>query len=698
MAKRILPRAPLNRSPSREVNFPYVFQTTNEHNISNTISPQIPANTVFNPPAAYHITHPGPAFPIVTQVQNGEPRQWGASYHPSQQSLPRLPQPTTQLDIPQASHLSTRQQNVTSNMISQSTRNENVVQQNLATSIDIQPAQQPPGSTQINQGANTGQVRTSSSPNAPLNRTSQPAINPIIPVSQDRPRKSSGRGRGRGSSRARSRGSRITRGTKKNLLPNLARSTERANNVSSPPNSARQRSSHMVGIQEILRSNFQQQTEVLKSIRDSIQDSNGTAQDQARIPALNEFHELSSCHPMTTLSNSLCLTYQLFILAAFVGKAPLWFLFPNNEKQLQLLETCAGFLKSNEEGTTISLDQEKVTIREFLEGDTIYKKRGVTIWKHKGLIVGSQGTRKEVFPLEHHLKRVRTRVHDEMTRTALKPFFSNVHEFLSLRLGVHYSYITSNSRHNALQYCMNKVNLGIDPLTDGTWKKAYLKTVETMMEHAKAKMRNIYRKLESNLSTAQLSAIGSYFHNFYYERYGRYVSIFNFDFRPIIPSVLEAYIATKVRCRLADIAAFEAREKSIPHRPFFEVSPCESHFIPLLGDLIKITQKQNVSALSKGEGYACKSERITNSEFTWVKIQYERNVTSSNDFNSSTPDVGVNLLASLMNSDNTSDGNTPNEVSMAVHQPSLSIQYQSSSSSSSIQACRRTSSLSAEHQ
>ena len=698
MARRIQPRPALNSSSAPGFHFPNTLRTTFEHQLTNAPITFIPANAVFHPTSvATHIPDPVPALATVRHVQNPHPQQSGSSSHPLQRTVLPVSQHVTHPSLSQPSQLYARQfqpspgdprpPNVTNNLVSQSEGTNQVIQQNPRTTNHTSPTQEPPTSTQIIQRGSTPQII--SSPNAPQLRMTQPSSNPRIPVIQGRPIRVSRRGRGRRSSRG--RGSYLGRETRpiarrsRNLLPNLLRRTEMVSNAPSLPNSTRQTSSYMVGIQEIIRSNFKQQTEVLKSIRDSIEEWNCARQDQSRGVELNEIHQIDSCNPMTTLSNSLCLTYQLFILAAFVGKSPLWFLFPNNEKESQLLEICAGFLKSNDDNTAISLDQERVTIQEFLQGDTVYGKSGVKLWKHKGLIVRSQATRRQVFPLEHRLKRLRSRLHDQMTRTALKPFFSNVPEFQSLRLGVHYSCITSNSRKHALQYCLNKINLGIDPLTDGQWKEAYIRTAKTLMEHGKTKIRTVYRKLESRLSANQLSAVAAYFREFYFQRYDRHVSLLNFDFRPIVPSVLVAYIATKVRCRLGDIGAFEAKENSIRHQPFFEVSACDLHFIPMLGDLIKITDRQDSTPLTMTLGYGCKSERITDIEFTWVKSQYERMVTLSSDFSSTAPDVGINLLHSLIGpSTNSNEFVQNNNNTSAQH--NLANEHQSTSSSSSSDA------------
>lgn len=342
---------------------------------------------------------------------------------------------------------------------------------------------------------------------------------------------------------------------------------------------------------------FQQQTEVLKTILESIENPNSGIRHQlSRCESVTNL-DIASHDSMTTLSNCFCLTFQLFIFSAFVGKAPLSYLFPNKEKESEIFKVCAEFFKCCSDNTSLSLDQEKVTIHEFLNGDTIYGKRGVIAWKHKGRIATS-GSKRDVYPLIYRVKRLRSRLHDEMTRTALKCFFPHIPNFRSLRLGVNYSCIISTSRQNALRYCMDQMNLGTDPLTNGTWKETYTRTNSTLMDHAKDKMKRIYNKLEAYLSTNQLTEISSYFKKYYFDRYGRYASLFNLEIKPIIPAVLEAYIATKVRCRLADIGTYEAKKRAVSHEPFFEVSHCESHFIPLLGDLIKITQRQGTTELS----------------------------------------------------------------------------------------------------
>lgn len=746
MARRIIPRPSFNNDSSQGVHIPNASPVTYEHQYARTIVPQVQSGTVPNhflsshPVSTHHMVHLPTISPPFVHAQYVQPHQSDESNVRAQQivqptthniSTPNVFQtsiregrqgnegntmnglniPAQQIAQPAANHhiatpnalqisiRGSRQGNENSNRNSgsadnyQETRNHEITPgSHLAQEL----AQEDPMSNRIlQQQLNTGQAGNSPPQATPNSTEIQPSNTVRLPVHQNGNRTGSASGRGRLSSRQRgSRKSRKKTGRAKNLLPNLERSAEQEPDFSSSPSSNTQVSTQLLAIHELLRANFHQQTEMMRKFHNSAYESNSARNNNETGRSNNIASNNDALHDsMTKLSNGLCLTFQLFIVSAFVGKAPLWYLFPSNEKESELFELCAGFFKENSNTSILSLDQEKVTVNEFLQGDTIYGRQGVQTWKHKGRIVRS-GAKKEVYSLSHRLKRLRSRVHDEMTRIALKCFFSHVSEFHSLRLGVQYSFLTSASCRNALQYCQDKQNLGIDPLTDGTWKEAYLQTNQIVMEHAKSKMKQIYRKLESLLSSNQVTAIASYFKNFHYQRYQRNLPLLNFDSRPSIPAILEAYISTKVRCRLSDIASFEANERGISHQQFFEVSPCESHFIPLLGDLIKITQKQGSGALSTKMAYGCKCERITDEEFTWAKQQYERMIHASSDLNSCPPDVGLNLLSSLVDTVLTNSTPSPNDPQQTNEPSSSNYQNPSpSDSSNSILNQLRTSSL-----
>lgn len=453
------------------------------------------------------------------------------------------------------------------------------------------------------------------------------------------------RGRGRGSSRA--RGSRSLRGRARNLLPSILRSRSGNNSGLSSPSVLTRISPELLSFHEMVRSNFRQQNEIMKSIRDSIVEVNTRQHEREIVRNCIVPEEDIPVDTMTTLSNCLCSLFQLFILSSFVGKAPLWYTFPSDEKENDLLTLCASFFKSRDNGANLSLDMENISIHEFLDGDTMYGRRGVIAWKRRGEL-NITGNKKDVTSLRIRLRRLRTRIHDDVTKTVLRSFFAKVPEFQSLRLGVKYAYINAAAREKALEYCLEKQDKGIDPLTNGEWNMAYTEAIDTFIHYTRHKLKKLYNKIGYVLSLPQMNSVSLYFKSYYSERYNRSVPLLIFESRRRNPSILEAYIATKVRCRLADIATWVAKEKNINHLPFFEVSHCESHFIPILGDLLNLTKKQNASPLQMRIGYGTNCERISAEEFEWAKRQYDRVITISVDYLANAENAGLNLLASVV--------------------------------------------------
>lgn len=669
MARRILPRPSSTGISSQGVNPPNsangIPQPSEHRNPAPSLFNEQNLNTASNLSmgmrTGYHL-HPSP----IQQMQVIPPLVQRIS-HPSTESVP------PHRSLPSISRIT--EAPLTNIGALRSPNDQPGFQQSFPT--NAQPQLQTP-LLQHNQITTEGPSNTPAQPNLPRHNITTPIRRNRTRGGSASGRRVSSRGRGTRSSLGRAR--RSTLGRPRNLLPILVRRTDLMPNQSSQPSSETQICTQLLSLQEMLRANFHQQHEIMRAVRDSLGDSNRNTNHLSLTNDTPSFSESFSIDSMTILSNSVCLTFQIFILAAFLGKAPLWYVFPNDEKEQELLQLCAGFFKINENGNEVSLDQEKVTVTEFLEGDTIYGKQGVKIWKNKGHI-DSTGTRKDVTSLKHRLKRLRTRIHDEMTRTALRCFFQHVPEFQSLKLGIKYSFINSVSRTNSLKYCLDKKNVGIDPLTDGTWKTAYIKCSDLLVEHAKDRLKKVYRKLENMLSPNQLGALSTYFQNFYLQRYGRSISLLNFDYRRIIPAILEAFIATKVRCRLADIGTWEARAQGIHHFPFFEVSHCSSHFIPILTDLIKITQKQHTTPLAIKQGYGVKTERIKDEEFSWAKTEYERTICLTNETNIDASDVGLNLLASIVG--DAESGEQENVLETNQHSMENNIQSGSSSSSTS---------------
>lgn len=488
------------------------------------------------------------------------------------------------------------------------------------------------------------QVRFDSTAITHLPSSNAQANNVVSSIRRNRNGTPSTRGRGRS---YRARGSRSLRGRGRNLLPNVFRS--RSVLSRSNPSSTTAIPVEWLSFQEMLRMSFQQQNDVMQSIRDSIIETTNMPHTREIIRDGSDSELPDTPDNMTTLSNCLCLLFQLFILSSFVGKAPLWFIFPINEKESDVLKLCTNFFVPRDDDSGLSLEMEQITIEEFLDGDTIYGRNGVRLWKHRGE-VSRKGKKKEISSLRNRLRRLRSRVHDEMTRMALQCFFSQVPEFHKLRVGSKYSSLPSSTVHNALKYCLDKQNLGSDPLTDGTWKLGFTEAHDTLMAHARQRIREVYGKLEDLLSTRQMISVSSYFKTYYFHRYRRSIPLLSFEFHRRTPAILEAYVSTKVRCRLADIATWIARKKRLSHSPFFEVSHCESHFIPILADLINLTNKQNGEPLDVLFGYGSKCEQISEEESNWAKSQYDRIVTgSSHSFRNSEND-GLNLLASMIDS------------------------------------------------
>lgn len=473
----------------------------------------------------------------------------------------------------------------------------------------------------------------------------------------------SSRGRGRGASRG--RGSRPPRGRARNLLPSIFRNRTTNNNGCSSLSSVAATTPELLGFHETLRSGFQRQHEFMKSIRDMLIETQSGCVAQTGPRDLLVTEQNAATRSMTTLSNFVCSTFQIFLLSSFIGKAPLWYLFPTNEKENELFDLCATFFKSNVNGSPISLDAEQVTTQDFLNGDTLFGRKGVTVWTRRGAM-DSSGTNKTVSSLRYRLRRIRSRLHDEITRVALQNFFMKVSDYTNLELGVKYSCVASTSREAAFQYCMKKQNTGADPLTDGSWKAAYVQAIGKVVDHSKQKLRRIYGKLESSVSPSQFNELLSYFKTYYSRRYGRALPLLMFEFRPRIPSILEAYIATKVRCRLADIATFVAKDRNILHQPFFEVSHCESHFIPIIGDLLNVTTKQGGLPLEMKFGYGTTCERISREELIWAKTQRDRYYPLSSEYISNSSNIGLNLLSSVIESSSERNGETQNDVQATV--------------------------------